>query len=82
MLIENIVQGTQIKNSIVGIGLNVNQDSFPAALANAVSVKQILHTDYDLTALLSEICCNIEAWYLSLKAGKVSFLRNAYLSRL
>ena len=82
MLIENIVQGSQIKNAIVGIGLNVNQESFPGALPNARSLKQILHTDYDLQALLSEICRNIEAWYLNLRAGRVSFVRETYLSRL
>jgi BirA family biotin operon repressor/biotin-[acetyl-CoA-carboxylase] ligase len=82
MLIENLVQGGQIKNSIIGIGINVNQDSFPPGLSNATSVKQILHADYDLKTLLSEICRHIEAWYLKLKAGKISVIREAYLSRL
>jgi BirA family biotin operon repressor/biotin-[acetyl-CoA-carboxylase] ligase len=82
MLIENMVQAGQIRNSIIGIGLNVNQDSFPQGLSNAISIKQILHADYDLKALLSEICRHIEAWYLNLKAGKVSFVRDTYLSRL
>ena len=82
ILIENLVQAGQIKSSIIGIGINVNQDAFPPGLLNAVSLKQILHQDYDLKTLLSEICRHIEAWYLNLKAGKVSFVRNAYLSRL
>ena len=82
ILIENIVQGGQIKNSIIGIGLNVNQDSFPPHLPNAVSITQILHTDYDLKTLLSDICRNIEAWYLKLKTGKISLVRNTYLDRL
>jgi BirA family transcriptional regulator, biotin operon repressor / biotin---[acetyl-CoA-carboxylase] ligase len=82
MLIENIVQGGQIKSSIIGIGLNINQEVFPPNLPNAVSVKQILHADYDLKALLSEICRHVEAWYLNLRAGKLSFIRENYLSRL
>ncbi len=82
MLIENLVQGGQIKNSIIGIGLNVNQDSFPAGLSNATSIKQILHADYDLKTLLSEICRHIEAWYLKIKAGNILAVRQAYLSRL
>jgi BirA family biotin operon repressor/biotin-[acetyl-CoA-carboxylase] ligase len=82
MLIENMVQAGQIKNSVIGIGLNVNQDNFPPHLSGAISIKQILHQDYDLKALLSDICRHIEAYYLNLKAGKISFVRNAYLSRL
>jgi BirA family biotin operon repressor/biotin-[acetyl-CoA-carboxylase] ligase len=45
-------------------------------------LKQILHADYDLKALLCEICRHIEAWYLNLRAGKASFVRETYLSRL
>jgi BirA family biotin operon repressor/biotin-[acetyl-CoA-carboxylase] ligase len=82
MLIENMVQGSQIKNSVIGIGLNINQDSFPAHLPNAVSIKQILHQDYDLKNLLADICRHIEAWYLNLKAGKIIFVRKTYLSRI
>jgi len=82
MLIENVVQGSQIKNSIIGIGLNINQSSFPPHLPHAVSVQQILHQDYDLKILLADICRHIEAYYLNLKAGKINFVRKMYLSRL
>jgi BirA family biotin operon repressor/biotin-[acetyl-CoA-carboxylase] ligase len=82
ILIENIVQGSQIKNSIIGIGLNINQEAFPLEVPNAVSLKQILHRDYDLKILLSEICKNIEVAYLNLKAGKLDVVRNTYLQRL
>ncbi len=82
MLIENLVQAGQIKNSVIGIGVNVNQEIFPPGISTAISLKQILHADYDLKALLSEICRHIEAWYLNLKAGKFSFVRKTYLSRL
>ncbi|MDB5025095.1 MAG: biotin--[acetyl-CoA-carboxylase] ligase [Mucilaginibacter sp.] len=82
ILIENMVQGNQIKNSVIGIGLNINQDNFPLDVPNAVSLKQILHRDYDLKLILSEICKNIEAAYLNLKAGRFESVRKAYLERL
>ena len=82
MLIENILQGSQIKHSVVGIGLNINQEHFPDNAGNATSVKQILHKDYDLKNILSEICGHIEAYYLNLKAGRFAFVRNTYISRL
>jgi BirA family biotin operon repressor/biotin-[acetyl-CoA-carboxylase] ligase len=82
ILIETHLQGTRIKDAIIGIGLNVNQEHFEAGAGNAISVKQILHKDYDLRTLLSEICGNIEAYYLKLKAGKHLLVRNTYLTRL
>jgi len=82
ILIENIVQGGKIKNSVIGIGLNINQEKFPSEVPNAVSLKQILLRDYDLKLLLSDICKNIEAVYLKLKAGHFDLIRKDYLARL
>ncbi len=82
VLIENILTGQLIKNSIIGIGLNVNQTDFPAWVPNPVSVKQILQKDYELKALLSDICGCIEAAYLMLKASKVDELTRIYLNNL
>ncbi|GAA4336308.1 biotin--[acetyl-CoA-carboxylase] ligase [Mucilaginibacter gynuensis] len=82
ILIENIVQGSTIKHAVVGIGINVNQDVFPAHVPNPASVKQILQRDYDLRLLLSEICSHIEAAYLRLKAGNVTEIREEYLAAL
>ncbi|MBB6129310.1 biotin--[acetyl-CoA-carboxylase] ligase [Mucilaginibacter lappiensis] len=82
ILIETHVQGTNIKDAIIGIGLNINQESFEPGAGNAISLRQILHRDYDLKTILSEICGHIEAYYLNLRAGKFLFVRNTYLSRL
>lgn len=82
MLIENLLQGSRIKNSIVGIGININQEKFPDEAVNATSVKQILQKENNVTDILADICNNIEAWYLKLKAGKVNVVRDTYLSRL
>ncbi len=82
MLIENLLQGDKIKNSIIGIGLNINQDKFMDEVQNAISIKQILHKDYDLKMLLAHICSHIEGWYLNLRAGKKETVRIAYLDRL
>jgi BirA family biotin operon repressor/biotin-[acetyl-CoA-carboxylase] ligase len=82
MLIENTLQADRIKNSVVGIGLNINQEVFPPEAANAVSLKQILHSDYDLKFILSEICKNIEVNYLSLRSGRYGTVRKAYTERL
>jgi BirA family biotin operon repressor/biotin-[acetyl-CoA-carboxylase] ligase len=82
ILIENQVQGSTMRNSVVGIGLNINQQQFPDWLPNAVSLRQILQTDYDLKALLLEICRHIEHWYIKLKHGETSQINEAYLQTL
>ena len=82
ILIENIVQGAGFKHAIIGIGINVNQEEFPAHLSNVTSFKKILHTDYDLNVLKNEICRSVEARYLQLKAGKRDGLLSEYLNNL
>jgi BirA family biotin operon repressor/biotin-[acetyl-CoA-carboxylase] ligase len=82
ILIENMIQGGRLKNSIIGIGLNVNQSKFPVEAGNAGSLKQILHSDYDLKTLLAEICTHIEAAYLKLRAGNISELKSFYVDNL
>ncbi|RYZ97512.1 MAG: biotin--[acetyl-CoA-carboxylase] ligase [Sphingobacteriaceae bacterium] len=82
ILIENVVQGSKIKHAIIGIGLNINQVDFPEYLPNPVSVKQILHRDYDLRTILSEICSHVEAAYLQLKTGKQVYLHAQYVNNL
>lgn len=82
ILIENMVQGSKINNSVIGIGLNINQDYFPEHLPNATSVSQILQTNYDLTIILSEICRHVEAYYFKLKANKFTELKQEYLQYL
>tara|TARA_B110000967_G_scaffold79179_1_gene81844 strand:+ start:349 stop:861 length:513 start_codon:yes stop_codon:yes gene_type:complete len=48
ILIETTFSHLQIKNTIIGIGLNVNQEKFPKKLFNASSLKNILKKEIDL----------------------------------
>lgn len=54
MLIENMLQGSTIKDSIIGIGLNVNQETFRSDAPNPVSMYQILGRETDREVLLQE----------------------------
>jgi len=82
ILIENLLQGSLIKQAVIGIGINVNQLEFPDWVPNPISINQILQQDYDLQLLLSQICRHIEAWYLKLRAGKTELIREAYLNSM
>lgn len=66
ILIENIVQGALIQSSILGVGLNVNQISFPN-LNNASSIKLVLGKTFDLDELLQDILLNIQNRSLNLE---------------
>lgn len=83
ILIENVVAGSTIKQSIIGIGLNVNQKSFEADIQHrTTSISQILQQDVNLMVLLTEICTQIEQLYLKLKFGKSTQLKDLYVSKL
>lgn len=52
ILIENRLQGNTIKESIIGIGLNVNQTEFKSDAPNPVSMRQLTGRETDLEELL------------------------------
>ncbi len=60
ILIENILEGSSIRQSIVGIGLNLNGTDWPAELPNPVSLKELTGKNYilepELDVLTDTIC--------------------------
>jgi len=63
ILIENVVQGSEWKMAVVGIGININQTQFDDLNNKAVSLKQITGKDYDPVALAKELCERLQAAY-------------------
>ena len=51
LLIENILRGNEVAESIVGIGLNVNETAFPADLPNPVSIASLLGHSLDVSEI-------------------------------
>ncbi len=83
ILIESGVVTDRLDYSIVGIGLNVNQQIFDTSLANAVSLSTVSGTTYDLDLCLYKVLAAIEAAYESLRTiMTVDELKAQYLSRL
>lgn len=62
ILIENQVSGQQIQHSIVGVGLNVNQEEF--SLENATSLRVLSGKEYPLEDVLEGVLEKIESRYL------------------
>ena len=60
VLIENRLQGNVIVDSIIGIGLNVNQTEFVSDAPNPVSLRQLLGHEIDREALLHDFLETLE----------------------
>ena len=61
ILIENAILGNEVKYSIAGIGLNVNQTTFLSSAPNPVSLKLISGKETDIDALMQALMAQIEA---------------------
>lgn len=80
ILIENFLKGNRIGNSIIGIGLNINQQTF--SHPQAISLAQLTQTTYTLPILLETLASKIEARYLSLRNRGANLLKQHYLTQL
>ena len=80
ILIENTLAGDSIQYSVVGIGLNVNQQLFQ--LESASSMKAATGNDFVLADEFTLLLEFLERRYLQLRSGKIADLRNDYLKSL
>ena len=82
ILIENELTDNRYSQSIVGIGLNVNQEIFMSNAPNPVSLKQITGEDFNLDSLVSEMLKNCLSWYEKLKLDQTPLIEKSYLKAL
>ena len=80
ILIENTLNGAKIQHSIVGIGLNINQQEF--GVPTATSLGRLTGRAYQLPVLATRLLECLERRYLQLRAGRVGALRTEYLGAL
>ncbi len=81
VLIENGIKNNQIQNSIIGVGLNVNQTQFSSTIV-ATSLQLLAGKGFDLNKLIQMFCEKLEGYYLQLKAKKFEYINQKYLSNL
>jgi BirA family transcriptional regulator, biotin operon repressor / biotin---[acetyl-CoA-carboxylase] ligase len=67
ILIENIIQGSNWLFSVVGIGVNLNQETFPPEIPNAVSLKNITGKNYEPVPLAREMVTIVQSQIAILK---------------
>ena len=82
ILVQNTLSSHKIQSTIIGIGLNVNQESFSPDLKRATSLSIENKGTFELPKLTEELCQTLEQRYLQLKQGKKTLLQEAYLNRL
>jgi BirA family biotin operon repressor/biotin-[acetyl-CoA-carboxylase] ligase len=80
ILIENHINSESISCSIVGIGLNINQQSFIEP--SAESIGMITGKEYHLRDEFEALLHIMEGCYLDLRNGKQAELENRYLDLL
>lgn len=79
MLIENDVQGKYIQNSVIGIGININQQSFPAELPNPISLRQITGTDNDIDNITDIFVREFFLLYREFQNGMTTQIEDEYM---
>lgn len=71
ILIEHEIESTYIRQTIAGIGINVNQTKFPAELPNPVSLSQLSNQKYNMEEMLNEIIDVLDYRYSMLKNNEL-----------
>lgn len=82
MLIENDLTGKDIYCSVIGIGININQELFKSEAPNPVSLTNITRQLYDIETELHSFLRIFYDYYLLLLKGEFSTIRTRYRNAL
>ena len=80
ILIQNNLKMKNLETSIIGIGLNINQENF--SYPKATSLKLITTKEGSLQILLEQLGSFLESRYIQLKKGNLQTLKNEYLNQM
>ena len=81
ILIENILSTNKIKYSILGIGLNINQEKF-TNLPFAISLQNIINKEINLEDILKKLLKKLDYYYLKLKKQEYIEIDKKYLENM
>lgn len=82
MLIENDLSGSFIRRSIIGIGINLNQETFVSDAPNPVSLRQITGKEYHRKEVLDKFLSIFYPYYLQLLQDKQAAIKDDYMKAL
>lgn len=78
ILIQNTLQGGTIKDSVIGVGLNVNQLCFVSDAPNPVSLANLTGRTFDREQLLHELLEAFEAEWADPEGVRARYLAQLY----
>jgi BirA family transcriptional regulator, biotin operon repressor / biotin---[acetyl-CoA-carboxylase] ligase len=78
ILINNTIVGNQISWTIMGVGININQEIFLSGAPNPVSMVQISGKHFDLEVCLDSFISRFSKWSTVLKSGDFAEIQSAY----
>ncbi len=67
ILIQNYIQTDKIRYSIIGVGLNVNQEEWPSGIPNATSLKKESGNHLRIPLIIDQICSEMDNYYKILR---------------
>jgi len=78
VLIEHTLKGNYIDESIVGIGLNVNQTQWQGSAPNPISLRQIIGKETDVDALAQKLIQNLHNIGITSANWKILYSQHLY----
>jgi BirA family biotin operon repressor/biotin-[acetyl-CoA-carboxylase] ligase len=82
ILIEHTCSGSKLQHSIIGIGLNLNQEQFSAHIPNPVSLRQVTGQYFTSEAIIDRLSSSLHTRYqqMQLRPGlqKKEYQRHLY----
>ena len=82
ILIDSALSGETIEYTVVGIGLNINQEKFSNSVPNPTSLNILTGKNYNITDCLNKILICLDKRYKQLISGKTLSLKKEYISKL
>ena len=82
ILIENVLRANFLQSTVIGVGININQQSFTNVDKQVTSLGILLQKTIDLKEALKTFCKHFEALYLMLKRGDFEKISQAYFKQL
>jgi BirA family transcriptional regulator, biotin operon repressor / biotin---[acetyl-CoA-carboxylase] ligase len=82
ILIQNSISGQTIQQSVIGIGLNVNEQIFPETLPNPTSLMIETGHKCDIYSVMKKLVEYLNEWHERARNIPIKMLKNQYTNHL